>query len=42
MKWLYIVVGMLIIFYVGQAIERMIGSYGHDGEVQIIKSGAQP
>jgi uncharacterized membrane protein YdbT with pleckstrin-like domain len=46
MKWLYIVIGMIIIFYVGRVIEWGLIEYNteHKGdeEVTIIKSGAQP
>lgn len=33
---------MIVIFYVGRTIEYVIGSYEHEGEVQVIKSGARP
>jgi hypothetical protein len=44
MKWLYIIIGMLLIFYVGRTIEYVVAYYGDNGseEVIIIKSGAQP
>lgn len=46
MKWLYIVVGMIIIFYVGRGIEYLWveyhTEYKNGEEVTIIKSGAQP
>jgi hypothetical protein len=44
MKWLYIIIGMLIIFYVGRTIEYVVAYYNHEenSEITIIKSGAQP
>lgn len=44
MKWLYIIIGMIVIFYVGRTIEYVVGKYQQEdnGEVMVIKSGAQP
>ena len=41
MKWIYIIISMLIIFYVGRVIEYVV--IGNSGEErQTIRLGAQP
>lgn len=43
MKWVYIAIGVLIIYYVGQVIEGYYEEYYRDiGHVQIIQGGVQP
>ena len=41
MKWLYVIVGVILIMTVGSVIERFQGSM-HTQSVQIIHSGVQP
>lgn len=40
MKWVYIALGIFIIFYIGQAIEHFVISSGE--QIQSIRLGAQP
>lgn len=41
MKWVYIAVGILVIYYVGQIVELYV-TINSNEEVQVIRSGVQP
>lgn len=42
MKWVYVSIGILLFYYIGQTIEYMVVGYANQGVVHVLKAGARP